>query len=206
MSVQNLFVTPVYSARISPLKTWTSLGSRLLFDCYRIEQMDDEGAEWSGQKYQGGYTSYSSFADIHERSTDFIEMRKLIDRHVRSFVKKLEYDVDPKEFKMNTSWINITRNGGHHSMHLHPQSVISGTLYLATPKNSGNLKFEDPRLSKFMAAPARKPEAKISNQTFVEIEPKAGYLVLFESWLRHQVEPNETNKDRVSISFNYSNF
>ena len=91
-------------------------------------------------------------------------------------------------------------------MHLHPQSVISGTIYLATPKNSGNLKFEDPRLSKFMAAPARKTHAKLTNQTFVEIEPHAGYVVLFESWLRHQVEPNLTQKDRVSISFNYSHF
>jgi uncharacterized protein (TIGR02466 family) len=198
MSMKHLFSTPIYTARICPTKTWGSLGPSLLKDCYRIEEMDDEGVEWSEQRYSGGYTSYSSISDIHERSTDFMAMRKHIDRHVRAFVKSLEYDIDPKELKMNSSWINITRQGGHHSMHLHPQSVISGTVYLTTPKKSGNLKFEDPRLSKFMAAPARKPDAKLANQTFVEIEPHAGYVVLFESWLRHQVEPNQTQKDRVS--------
>ncbi|HVJ65941.1 MAG TPA: TIGR02466 family protein [Bdellovibrionota bacterium] len=206
MSVKHLFATPIYFAPLCPKKSWASLGKRLLKDAYRIEAMDEEGSDWSELQYPGGYTSYSSIPDLHERSTDFIALRKLIDKHVYRFVRALEYNVDPRTLQMNSSWINITRRGGHHSMHLHPQSVISGTIYLATPKNSGNLKFEDPRLSKFMAAPARKENAKLINQTFVEFEPRAGHVVLFESWLRHEVEPNLTANNRVSLSFNYSNF
>lgn len=205
MSVKQLFSTPIYFAPLIALKKWNALSKKLVNDCYRLEQSDDEGKEWSELQYPGGYTSYSSISDLHQRTSDFVSLKKLIDRHVWSFAKTLEYDINPKDLEMTSSWINVTRRGGHHSMHLHPHSVISGTLYLLTPKDGGNLKFEDPRLSKFMCAPARKENAKMFNQTFVELQPKAGHLVLFESWLRHEVESNLSDKDRMSISFNYSN-
>lgn len=203
MKVRQLFSTPIYFAPLTTPTTWKSFGKSLIKDCYRVEQMDEEGREWSEFQYPGGYTSYSSISDLHERSSDFVKLRKLVDKHVHSFAKTLEYDINPKDLSMTSSWINITRQGGHHSMHLHPSSAISGTIYLLTPKNGGNLKFEDPRMSKFMAAPARKADAKLQNQSYVQLEPKAGYVVLFESWLRHEVEANLAGKDRMSISFNY---
>jgi uncharacterized protein (TIGR02466 family) len=68
------------------------------------------------------------------------------------------------------------------------------------------LKFEDPRLDRFMAAPPRKPGSRTENRPWIIVPAEAGSLVLFESWLRHEVAPNPVTAERISISFNYSWF
>jgi uncharacterized protein (TIGR02466 family) len=55
-----------------------------------------------------------------------------------------------------------------------------------------------------MAAPPKKPTAKPANRPFVTVTPKPGMLLLWESWLRHGVEPNRAKSPRISISFNYA--
>jgi uncharacterized protein (TIGR02466 family) len=55
-----------------------------------------------------------------------------------------------------------------------------------------------------MAAPARRKSAPRSMQPFIYLSPEPGSIVLFESWLRHEVEPNRSKQDRISISFNYA--
>jgi uncharacterized protein (TIGR02466 family) len=81
--------------------------------------------------------------------------------------------------------------------------VISGTYYVAVPPRSGMIRFEDPRLAMMMAAPPRKPNARPDNWLFVDVEPKPGMLLLWESWLRHGVQANGARGQRISISFNY---
>jgi uncharacterized protein (TIGR02466 family) len=100
-------------------------------------------------------------------------------------------------------WVNIMRSNAQHTAHIHPQSVISGTYYLQTPPRSSAIKFEDPRLGFLMNSPLIKPSAKTAHQRFVSLKPKAGDLVLFESWLRHEVPRNESETPRISVSFNY---
>ena len=83
-------------------------------------------------------------------------------------------------------------------------AAISGTYYVALPKGASAIRFEDPRLPLMMAAPPRKPMARAGNKSFVTVEPKPGMLLLWESWLRHDVPLNEARGQRVSVSFNYS--
>ncbi|MEO8316273.1 MAG: TIGR02466 family protein, partial [Pseudomonadota bacterium] len=90
-----------------------------------------------------------------------------------------------------------------HSLHLHPLSVISGTYYVRVPKGAPGLKFEDPRLERYMGAPPRRADAAERNRAWVVIPAAAGGLLLFESWLRHEVAANPVATERVSISFNY---
>ncbi len=83
---------------------------------------------------------------------------------------------------------------------------MSGTYYVETPRGSPGLKFEDPRLERFMAAPPRKARARPANKAWITVPAKAGHLVLFESWLRHEVAPEAYAGERVSVSFNYNWF
>ena len=55
-----------------------------------------------------------------------------------------------------------------------------------------------------MAAPPKKAKAPREAQSFVYLDPAPGTLILFESWLRHEVPPNQARQDRISISFNYA--
>jgi uncharacterized protein (TIGR02466 family) len=97
---------------------------------------------------------------------------------------------------MNSLWMNIMPMQTYHALHLHPHSIISGTYYVSCPKGSVSLKLEDPRMPYYMNAPAR--------NVFYEVNPKPGHFILFESWLRHEVPPNQSKQPRISLSFNFS--
>jgi uncharacterized protein (TIGR02466 family) len=94
--------------------------------------------------------------------------------------------------------------GGVHAAHIHPHAVISGTYYVILPKGAAAIRFEDPRLAMMMAAPPKKRAAARENRTFVTIAPKPGTVLLWESFLRHDVPPNGARGKRISISFNYA--
>jgi uncharacterized protein (TIGR02466 family) len=200
--IKNLFPSPIYYAPLTSTGL-KKLNGELLEESLKFSQIDDAGIEWSEKNYRGGYTSYGSISHLHQVSTTFEDLQKHIDKHVRKYIQHLEMDIDPKALKMRTCWVNIMPEGTFHTMHIHPLSVISGSYYVQTPKNCSAIKFEDPRMVNFMASPPRKVKAAESNQRFVELKPQAGNLVLFESWMRHEVPQNLSETERISISFNY---
>jgi len=99
--------------------------------------------------------------------------------------------------RLDSLWVNLLKSGGHHSGHIHPHSIISGTLYVEVPTGSGPIRFEDPRLPLMMAAPRRA-------ESFVAVQPLPGLLLMWESWLRHEVLPGTGRGERLSISFNFA--
>ena len=175
-------------------------------ECRSLRDFDKAGREWSRRNYPGGYTSYASLNELHRFSSTFTRLERRIARHVRLFARALDFDLRGREIRMTDCWINIMPASAAHSLHLHPLSFVSGTYYVATPKGCPGLKFEDPRLERFMAAPPRKPRARPANKAWITVPAKAGYLVLFESWLRHEVAPEAHASERVSVSFNYNWF
>lgn len=197
-----MFSTLVYSQNLPPSKS-RRLNSDLLADIQVLRKIDDEGKAWSKQNYVGGYTSYSSVADLHLRHSPFMELRSLIDKEVKKYISSLELDLQGRKVQMTTCWVNVMPKLVHHSLHLHPLACISGTYYVQVPEGSGKLKLEDPRMPLFMAAPPRKSNAKKNTPYFFELSPKSGQLVLWESWLRHEVAANRGTGQRVSVSFNY---
>lgn len=204
--IQPLFPTFIYIAPLKPSATpqaTKKLNKEIKQEALKFSEIDEQGQLWCKENYRGGYTSYGSISQLHNISTTFELLEKEINKHVRKFVKHLEMDINPKELKMSSCWINIMPPGVNHSMHIHPLSVISGTYYVQTPKNCSSIKFEDPRTEAFMASPPRKHDAKIHNQRFHSVQPDAGNIVLFESWVRHEVPRNNANEERISISFNY---
>jgi uncharacterized protein (TIGR02466 family) len=203
MSVQRLFPTLVYTARLGG---GTALNRRLLRECRQLERDDEAGRRWSAKNYPGGYTSYSSASRMHELSPTFALLQRSLDRHVASFAKSLEFDLRGRELQMTDCWVNSMPRQVVHSLHLHPLATISGTYYVHTPRGSAGLKLEDPRLDRYMAAPPLKPKVSTNRQRWVVIRAQAGTLVLFESWLRHEVPPNPAAAPRISISFNYNWF
>jgi uncharacterized protein (TIGR02466 family) len=197
MPIQNLFPTRVYSAPLAS-RGWQPLNKRLLRESLQLEHDDESGQRWSAKNYRGGYTSYGSASRMHELSPTFALLQRQLNRHVLAFARSLELDLEGRPLSMTDCWVNVMREHVTHDSHLHPLSTISGAYYVQTPKGSPGLKLEDPRLDRFMAAPPRK--------SWVEIPAQAGRVLLFESWLRHQVPPHPARTPRVSISFNYNWF
>lgn len=205
MTIRTYFPTLVYTA---PLLTRGGEKFRklVLDDCERIREVDDDGRAWSSKNYPGGFTTYGSMSRVHKFSSVFAEMEKEVDRHVKKFAAKLAFDLSGRPLVMTDCWINFMPRGAIHSFHIHPISTISGTYYVRVPRGGPALKFEDPRLSKMMAAPPKKSTAADVMRPFVSCPAKAGEILLWESFLRHEVPMNTVDEERISVSFNYSWF
>ena len=203
MTLQSFFPTLVYTARLNGA---SALNRRLSRECRQLERDDESGRRWSSKHYPGGYTSYNSASRMHELSPTFAQLQRSLDRHSAAFAKSLEFDLRGRELQMTDCWVNIMPRQVVHNLHLHPLATISGTYYVDTPRGSAGLKLEDPRLDRYMAAPPLKPNVRTDRQRWIVLPAQAGKLVLFESWLRHEVPPNPSAAPRVSISFNYNWF
>lgn len=198
-NIKSLFVTRLYQSQAMGIDA-----AELEDSCYSIAEDDEAGQVWCEENGYPGYTSYASLTDLPWRFPIFADLVKELDRHVATFAKDLEFDLEGKELKLEDIWINILPEGGIHTGHLHPHSVISGTTYVALPEGSAAIKFEDPRHAMMMAAPARVADAREELKQFVYVAPKVGDVLLWESWLRHEVPMNMAEEERISVSFNYS--
>lgn len=180
-----------------------ALVAELAEACQVLAEEDVAGRRWSREHGYRGYTSYASLNDLPARDPRFAELVRLLNRHVAAFAADCAFDLGGRRLKLDSLWVNVLKPGGGHSGHIHPHSVVSGTLYVAVPPGSGALKLEDPRLPMMMAAPPRRADAPEDLRTFVYAEPAPGRLFLWESWLRHEVVPGQWKGERISISFNY---
>ncbi|MFY0622420.1 MAG: hypothetical protein JXQ89_12050 [Pelagimonas sp.] len=201
--IKSLFATRLYHAHLSEHGP-TIDTDELLASCYSIAEDDEAGQEWCETEGYPGYTSYASLTDLPWRFPIFKDLVDALDKHVAAFVEELDFDLGGKELKLEDIWINILPEGGTHSSHIHPHSVISGTTYVAVPDGAGALKLEDPRLPMMMTAPPRKKSVREDLAAFHYVRPEVGDVALWESWLRHEVPMNMSEDDRLSVSFNYA--
>lgn len=200
--VRTLFATRLYHARLSAHGPAID-ADEFEASCYSIAEDDAAGQQWSEDHGYPGYTSYASLDDLPYRFPIFADLVQALDAHVADFARDLAFDLGDKKLTLDSLWINILPEGGIHTGHLHPHSVISGTTYVAMPDGASAIKFEDPRLPMMMAAPGRMKDAPEELKTFAYVAPKVGDVLLWESWLRHEVPMNMSEDDRLSVSFNY---
>ena len=201
--IKSLFVTRLYRAALSAFGPAIDT-AELEDSCFSIAEDDEAGQDWCDENGYPGYTSYASLTDLPYRFPIFKDLVKVLDKHVAAFAKDLAFDLDGRKLKLEDIWINILPQGGVHTAHIHPHSVISGTTYVTIPEGASAIKFEDPRLQMMMAAPARRKDAPPELRSFHYVQPAPGDLLLWESWLRHEVPLNMAEDERISVSFNYS--
>jgi uncharacterized protein (TIGR02466 family) len=205
MAIHSFFPTEIYEARLQQAN-WQRFNKELLRECHQVRDHDPDGQKWSKKNYPGGYTSYGSLCRMHKMSSTFMELERKLNRHVQKFARELDLDLEGRALAMTDCWINIMPHQVVHGLHIHPLSTISGTYYVKTPVGCSGIKFEDPRLDRFMAAPPRRSDCRPEHRPWQTIKAEAGKVVLFESWMRHEVPANPLVAERISISFNYSWF
>ena len=200
--IKSLFATRLYHAKLADHGPAVD-ADELLASCFSIADDDEAGQAWCEEQGYPGYTSYASLTDLPWRFPIFADVVKSLDAHVAAFATDLQFDLGDRELVLEDIWINILPEGGIHTSHIHPHSVISGTTYVAMPDGASALKLEDPRLPMMMAAPPRVKDARDELRAFYYAKPEVGEVLLWESWLRHEVPMNMSEDDRVSVSFNY---
>ncbi|AYE87281.1 TIGR02466 family protein [Sulfitobacter sp. D7] len=202
-NIKSLFATRLYHAALSdhgkPIDT-----DELAASCFSIAEDDEAGQDWCEENGYAGYTSYASLDDLPYRFPIFKDLVAVLDKHVTAFAKDLDFDLGERKLVLDSLWLNILPEGGIHTSHIHPHSVISGTTYVTMPEGASAIRFEDPRLPMMMAAPGRVKDAREELRPFIYVAPEAGDVLLWESWLRHEVPMNMIEEDRASVSFNYN--
>ena len=174
MILRSLFVTRIYEASLAETPGFAAFNAELEQACRMVAREDKAGRAWSKANGYGGYTSYASLNDLPTRASVFGELKKnrALDRHARRFAEALAFDLGRGRLKLDSLWLNILKPGAAHTGHIHPHSVLSGTVYVATPPGSGALKLEDPRLPLMMAAPPRRADAPEDSRGFVYLTPQ----------------------------------
>ena len=199
MTSRALFATRFYEGALDDAVLLAGLEDA----CRAIAEQDEAGRRWSREHGYRGYTSYASLDDLPLRDPRFADLVKALNRHVAAFARDCAFDLGGRRLKLDSLWVNVLKPGGAHSGHIHPHSVVSGTVYVTVPPGAGALKLEDPRLPLLMAAPPRTADAPEDLGSFVYADPAPGTIFLWESWLRHEVVAGTAKRDRISISFNY---
>lgn len=139
----------------------------------------------------GGYQSPNFLAD--EFKNNFSEIHDVIVNCVDEIGKDTQ-----STYALDNSWVNINRKNNFNTSHIHPQSSISGCVYLKTNLNSGRLIFQNP-------SPSQHYNINDTVDGFFGVYrcvPAVGEVIIFPSYLAHYVEPNNSEDVRVSIAFN----
>ena len=92
-------------------------------------------------------------------------------------------------------WAIINKNGDFNILHTHPNCYLSAAYYVKAPEKCGRFQIENPNIAKRNFY----PEIKRKN---AGIEIEEGDLLIFPGYLPHKVRANESNEDRIVISFN----
>jgi uncharacterized protein (TIGR02466 family) len=196
---RRLFVTQLHESEIGDARLLEELARSI-----RALASDDQaGRRWSKEHHYPGYTSYASLNDLPKRDPAFAQLGKELTKEATRFANECAFSLRRKP-RLDSLWVNLLNGGGHHAGHIHPHSIISGTLYVEVPKGSGAIRFEDPRLPLMMASPARREDTAEQLQPFVTVQPRPGLLLMWESWLRHEVLAGSGRGKRLSISFNFA--
>lgn len=199
MSISRHFVTEILRESIGDAELNADLNDTIRM----LAKEDRAGRHWCKENGYQGYTSYASLDDLPQRATCFDQLVRILKPQVEAFAAHLQMDLRGKRLKLDNIWVNVLEPGGSHTGHIHPHCVLSGTYYVKVPDGASSLKFEDPRLPMMMSAPAPREEADDDHRRFIYVAPKAGDVLLWESWLRHEVTVNRATTSRISVSFNY---
>ena len=204
LNLDYLFPTPIW---------WVDL------DHINIKEMQDicygiaENMETKERSNRGllNYQSPDFFGEklCLEEDDEFGKLARSIKEFGNKAFDSFESCVTTLEFA--NIWININNKGGYNEVHTHPGSLMSGAFYVKVPPEEkgdcGSITFHKNAMEGYvthslgLAEDLSKAEAPHTHAT-MSYPPKEGRLVLFPSWISHGVRENETEEDRISISFN----
>ena len=129
-------------------------------------------------------------------------IKHFCEQQLNIYVKEVIAPKEELDFYITQSWLNVTKPGEFHHDHFHSNSIISGVFYISTGEGD-KIHFGNPNVKLKEAIQIEPEEFNMwtSNSWFFSVNNNE--LVLFPSWLDHQVQPNEkATTDRISLSFN----
>ena len=187
--VQKLFSVPIHYLQID---NFEDIRDSLIKYAYDLKNIEQEGRLASNR---GGFQS-DPF-EIKDCNDILHDLLINVIAHIPSFRENIDVKCD--------GWININPPQAFNVTHHHPNCEIAGVLWIKIPKNSGDFIFISPYdFLSYVEMFSYKEEFKQELNYYhnYKFSPQEGTLLLFPSHLQHRVARNESNEDRISVSFN----
>lgn len=192
-----LFFMPLYRANVS-LETLEDTRS-LVYNFINSE-------EWKTMDHGDRLQTETTYhEDTKKNFLGNIKADKMLDElypHCKDYLELLDID-SSKDLNLE-SWLNLNTPDTWHDPHEHYGALVSGTVYIEVPEDSGDIIFYDPVKTRTQFNVINGDYRKNKKNYFDEfrVSPIAGEFLLFEPWITHSVAPNLTDQTRISISFN----
>ena len=175
-----------------------NLNNKLIKFCKKIQKQKGRTVSNIGG-FQSNY--------VDENNPLIVSFFEETKKHIIDYVEA--YDLDEAYVpKLSGLWFNVNKKGNFNKVHNHLGGSVncsfSAAYYLKTPKNSGKINFTNPD-PYFPMNPFFSKKLKFGNcfnSPEYWVVPKEMDLIIFPSSLIHYVEPNLSNEERISLSFN----
>lgn len=189
-NIHNLFPIPVYMTNIDRE--------------FRKEELDVIENE-KNNLHQNGNSAVNNLNYISNNNyilnkPEFNKIKSFITNHCKNYLHKIISPSNEVELCITQSWLNYTKENEFHHSHSHPNSIISGVLYIDADEENDNIEFTNPNIPQQI-----RPEIKeynIWNSYSWWLPVKTGQLLIFPSSLIHQVKVKKGLNTRISLAFN----
>ena len=185
------FSTPVWASKIENFK---NINDDLIKYIDKLKSNDPDGKRVSNVK---GWHS-KDFDLTDETPKNFISAAS---KNINKTFNDMSWDLENQIVKITNIWTIVNEKGAFNERHQHGNSDLSAAYYVKAPKDCGEIVFYDPRPAPVYSHPRAKTP-NILNATINSVSPEEGLLVLFPSYLEHSVNPNQSEDQRIVISFN----
>ena len=187
------FPHPIFQYKLDNYENHNKEYSQYIYD---LQKEDSKG-----QKLSNVNGWHSPFFDLSSRETVGYKFLMKIQPYIADVFKSYGWVFNPQKVKCSGIWAIINKKGNFNTEHIHPNSNLSGAYYVSAPKNCGKFKVINPHsISRDKFPPRENPNEL--NRLVAEHEIEDGDLLIFPSYLPHSVLPNQSDDDRIVISFN----
>jgi uncharacterized protein (TIGR02466 family) len=186
--VLSLFPTFVWNIQLSS-EFYEALNAEILKALDRVRRglpVTAHGEVWQSDK------------DLH-KTGELAGLVSFVGSTTRRILRFLNIGYDA--FEITGCWANIGAPRASHIMHSHPNNYLSGVYYVRIHPGADTINFHDPRIQTGIIRPPV-TELTSRNTDQVVIRVKNGTLLMFPAYLQHSVDPNQSNQERISVSFN----
>ena len=191
--VLKFFPTPVFKFRFEKFRTFNEELSNYI---YKLYEEDSKGVDRSNR---GGW--HSKTFELNDKNSIQLKFALELQKYILKTFTNLGWKTENQNIRIREMWAIINKKDDFNVVHTHPNSLLSAAYYVKAPNNCGRFQIEDLNIVKRHASPLIANQNEL-NMNVAGLEVTEGDLLIFPGYLPHKVARNETDDDRIVISFN----
>ena len=191
--VLKFFPSPVFKFRFEKFRTFNEELSNYI---YKLYEEDSKGVDRSNR---GGW--HSKTFELNDKNSIQLKFALELQKYILKTFTNLGWKTENQNIRIREMWAIINKKNDFNVVHTHPNSLLSAAYYVKAPNNCGRFQIEDLNIVKRHASPLIANQNEL-NMNVAGLEVTEGDLLIFPGYLPHKVARNETDDDRIVISFN----